>query len=675
MQTEIISSKIIPDHILWKSIDEVWTSAQKTIKPKPLISVSTWADEFRYLSPEDSKAAILGNNKWSHKGFKYLKAFEDSFNDPLVRRISVIKSAQTGMTSAMLNQIGWMINNAPGPALILYPVEGSAKKFCKRKLDPTIRDCPTLRDKISEASKRDGNNSTFEKTFPGGFLSILSAMSVNNLAQQSIQYLFIDEFDRIPMSSVMEGDTVDIIRKRLQGFLEISKEVDISTPTLASTSRIAAEYEASNKQKAYVPCAVCGEYQTLKFSNLKGWRKSKGVYVPEETYYECEHCGAHLTEKQKFVMLENIKWIAEKPEVYWHHGYFINELYSTLSTWQYIVEQFIAAKDNAYKLQTFLNTVLGEVFDDNTAEIPDSALMARAEDYNATKLPEGVLILTAAVDFQKDRAEVGIVGWGLGEESWWIDYQIFYGDPEQPYDPAQENNLYFRLEQYLDSKFEHNSGMYLRILSVGLDTGYATTSVQKFIKRMNRKGKHHIFALQGDKGQEGAPVINRGSINNKLRVKQFTVGTATAKNIIFSRLSIDEYTSGYIHFPNTLDEEFYKQLTSEKRVPHYEKGILIKHKWVKIRARNEVLDIMVYNLAALEFLNVNLTAVHRNFNAKLERLKEEKESSAENLELKKLANYQTSIQDQESSDQDLRKYRRPKKKLKLKRQNNFATNY
>lgn len=672
MQTETVSNyPVIPEQILWKSINEVWGYAQSSIKPKPLTTVSQYANEYRFLSPEDSKAALLGQPKWSHDGFEYLIGFQDALNDPLIRRITGMKSAQVGFTQALLNQILWAINNAPGPMLILYPIEASAKKFVTRKFNPMHRDTPILRDKISDASRRDGNNSTFEKTFPGGFLSVLSAMSVNNLAQQSIQYLFIDELDRIAKTSMTEGDTIDIVRKRLQGFLEVSKEVHISTPTLASTSRIAAEYEASNKQKYYVPCTHCNKMQTLKFAQLKGWRKAKEVYVPEETYYECEACGQHLYEKDKYIMIKYGEWTAEKPTVISHAGFWISELYSTLSTWQYIVEQFIPAKENPYKLQTFINTVLAETFEDNTQEIPDSALMARAESYNATKLPEGVLILTAAVDFQKDRAEVGIVGWGLLEESWVIDYQIFYGDPEFPYDPVQENNLYFRLEQYLDSKFEHDSGMFLRILSAGLDTGYATTSVQKFIKRMNRKGKNWIFALQGDKGSEGTPVLNRGTVNNKLRVKQFTVGTATAKNIIFSRLGIEEYSGGYIHFPNTLDEEFYKQLTSEKRVPHYEKGILIKHKWVKIRARNEVLDIMVYNLAALEFLNVNLTAVARNFNAKLERIKEEQKEKEETEEGKVLADLQST----QEQDADLRKYRRPKKKFKLTRQNNFATNY
>lgn len=661
---------IIPEHILLESVDNIWAKAQDIIKPKPLITVSEWADHNRYLSPEDSKKALLGDSKWSHDGFEYLIGFQDAFNEPLVKRITIIKSGQTGFTQAMLNQIGWAITNAPGPMLVLYPIEGSAKKFVKRKFDPMIRDTPSLTNRISDATKKDGTNSTFEKTFPGGFISILSAMSVNNLAQQSIMYLFVDELDRIARTAGQEGDTIDIVRKRLQGFLEVSKEVNISTPTLSSTSRIAADYELSNKQKYYLPCTHCGQYQYLKFAQLKGWRKSKGIYTPEETYYECEHCKKELYEKDKYVMMKYGKWIAEKPEVINHYGFWINELYSTLSTWQYVIEQFIPAKENPFKLQVFVNTVLGETFDDNTTEIPESALMARAEQYNSQKLPEGILLLTSAVDFQKDRAECTVIGWGLNEEMWIVEHQIFYGDPELPYDPTADNNLYLRLEQYLDNRFEHDTGIHLRIRAVGLDTGYATTSVQKFIKLMNRKGKNWIFALQGDKGQEGAPIINRGSVNNKLRVKQFTVGTATAKSIIFSRLSIDEYGPGYIHFPNTLDDEWFRQLTSEKRVPHYEKGILVRHKWVKIRARNEVLDIMVYNLAALEYLNVNLNAVHRNFHAKLERIKEEKKIKQGTDENNKNAEHQ-SAQD----EQDLRKYRRPKKSFRIKRQNNFATNY
>ena len=676
MQAETISNySVIPDQILWEITNKIWSNGQSQIKPKPLVTVSEWADAERFLSPEDSKRALLGDPKWSHDGFEYLKGFQDAFNDPLVRRITVMKSSQTGFTQGMLNQIGWAINNAPGPMLILYPVEASAKKFVKRKFDPMIRDTPSLRSLITDATKRDGSNSTFEKTFPGGFASILSAMSVNNLAQQSIMYLFIDEYDRIVRTSGDEGDTVAIVRKRLQGFLEISKEVDVSSPTTSSGSRIAEDYEISNKQKPFVPCTHCGEMQYLKFAQLKGWRKAKGIYVPEDTYYECEICKHQLYEKDKYVMNNYLKWIPERPQIIDHVGFWISELYSTISTWEHVIKQFIPAKKNPFKLQVFVNTVLGETFDDNVAEIPSNALQERAEKYDASLLPEGVLLLLTGTDIHPDRAEVLTIGVGLGEETWVIEHKIFYGNSELPYNENEENNLYYRLEQYYETKFLHSSGMFLRIQANGIDTGFATTTVQKFIKKMNRKGKLHIYALQGDKGKAGAPVLNRGSINNKARVKQFTVGTYTVKNIIYTRLALTEYGAGYIHFPSTLDEEWYRQLTSEKLKPVYEKGVEVRKEWVKIRTRNEALDCMGYAYSGLDFLSVNLTAVYRNFNAKLERMKEEKEASNNQDQESSIENPVLSIKDQESSDQDLRKYRRPKKKFKLTRQNNFATNY
>lgn len=541
-----------------------------------------------------------------------------------------MKSGQTGFTQAMLNIVGYIMDLAPGPTLILYPTETNCKKFAKRKLEPMLRDTPKLKDKISDPTLKDGTNSTFEKTFPDGFLSIVSAMSVNNLSMQSIMYLIIDERDRIARTAGAEGDTVEVVSKRLQGYREISKWIDISTPTIAGASPIEDEFNASNKQWFYLPCTHCGEYQVLKFAQLKGWRIDKGIYRPEDTYYECVHCNHHLYERDKYIMLKEGKWIAEKPEIINHAGFHISELYSTLSTWEEIIRDFIKKKDNRLKLQTFINLVLGETFEDNEIEIPDTELMLRAEDYDASNLPEKILILTAAGDVQKDRVEIGVKGWGLGEESWLVDYQVFPGDPEILYSSTDQNNLWNRVEVFLDTKYRHEAGVFLRLMAAGIDSGYATKAIQYFVKRMHKKGKKWIFPLQGDKGIAGTPVLNRGKANNIYRVKQYTVGTATAKNIIFSRLATEEYGPGYMHFPKTLDEEYYKQLAgSEKRIPVYEKGIEVRKKWVKVRTRNEALDIEVYNLAALDFINVNLEAYSRNFNAKLERVKAEKIKAAD----------------------------------------------
>jgi phage terminase large subunit GpA-like protein len=94
-------------------------------------------------------------------------------------------------------------------------------------------------------------------------------------------------------------------------------------------------------------------------------------------------------------------------------------------------------------------------------------------------------------------------------------------------------------------------------------------------------------------------------------MKIFTVGTDTAKELIYSRLQIEEFGNGYMHFNKSFDEEYFKQLTAEKIQTQYHKGHQ-KRVWVKTRPRNESLDCTVYNLAALSILNPNFKALKTN---------------------------------------------------------------
>ena len=76
----------------------------------------------------------------------------------------------------------------------------------------------------------------------------------------------------------------------------------------------------------------------------------------------------------------------------------------------------------------------------------------------------------------------------------------------------------------------------------------------------------------------------------------------TGKDIVFSRLRIQTPGHGYIHLPDWVDEEFVAQLTAEKAIRKYVKGRGAVREWVKLRERNEALDLEVYALAALYVL-------------------------------------------------------------------------
>jgi len=112
-----------------------------------------------------------------------------------------------------------------------------------------------------------------------------------------------------------------------------------------------------------------------------------------------------------------------------------------------------------------------------------------------------------------------------------------------------------------------------------------------------------VIAVKGS-SKPNQPIVGKptpqdvdfGGMRIKNGVQLWHVGTDTAKATIYARLKIQDPGPGYVHFPVGVDEEFYRQLTGEKRITKYVKGFP-KHEWVKIR-RNEGLDITVYAYAA-----------------------------------------------------------------------------
>jgi phage terminase large subunit GpA-like protein len=82
-------------------------------------------------------------------------------------------------------------------------------------------------------------------------------------------------------------------------------------------------------------------------------------------------------------------------------------------------------------------------------------------------------------------------------------------------------------------------------------------------------------------------------------VKLYPIGVDTAKDTIFSRMHIPAAGPGFLHLPAWVDDEYLAQLTSEKAVRKYKKGVGSVREYIKLRERNEGLDLEVYALAAL----------------------------------------------------------------------------
>ena len=277
------------------------------------------------------------------------------------------------------------------------------------------------------------------------------------------------------------------------------------------------------------------------------------------------------------------------------------------------------------KLKTFINTVLGEPWEERGKGADDDSLLARRERYMA-EIPNGVLLLTAAVDVQDDRFEVEIVGWGRGYESWGIKYEKLPGNLEL-------DETWDALADYLDKEIFFSSGAGLLIAATCIDTGgHYTTKCYQFLKRMEKRGKL-IFGIKGmsrgsSKAGDGIPLLHMISTNNQYGVKVFILGVDSGKEIVVSRLATVDEGPGYCHFPINrelgYDETYIKGLNSEQRVTEVKDGRAVIKWKKKSGTRNEPLDLRVYNTAAVEILRPDFELLEKKVKAGINYMKKER---------------------------------------------------
>ena len=134
-----------------EKINRTISKAISGFKPPENLTVSQWADKNRRLSPESSAETGL----WRTSRTPYLKEIMDSFNDPKVRHIVMVSSSQVGKSEAMNNIVGYIIAQDPGSILFVQPTMADAKEYSKLRIAPMIRDCKTLRNKVTETKRRD----------------------------------------------------------------------------------------------------------------------------------------------------------------------------------------------------------------------------------------------------------------------------------------------------------------------------------------------------------------------------------------------------------------------------------------------------------------------------------------------------------------------------------------
>lgn len=562
------------------------------LKPPPELTLSEWADKYRMLSAENSAEP----GRWHTDKAPYQREIMDAIGDPHIRKVVIMSAAQIGKTAMLMNMLGYYMHYYPAPTLVMQPTLDMAQTFSKDFLAPMLRDTPVLRELVDTKSRYSGNT-ILKKNFPGGHVTIIGANSPASLASRPIKVLLADEVDRYPASAGTEGDPLLLAQKRQTTFWD-KKTVVVSTPVLKINSRIAKEYEESTQEEWCVPCPKCGHLQPMAWANIIFDKKdlSKGVA------YKCEKCGEQSQEHEWKKMGQRGHFVAANPTAE-TRGFHLNTLASTFCGWKEIVEKFLVADELSKqgdhdKLKTWINTELGEPWDEPGTSMDDTELINRREIYEA-QVPDGVLILTAGVDVQDDRFEVEVVGWGVGKESWGIRYQKIFGD-------MVSEQVWRDLDAFLLQPFYRKDGTIMRISAAFVDSGgHHANEVYRFTKA---RWERRVWALKGRGGQD-VPFFSNPTKNNREKAPLFTIGVDTGKALLFQRLKVMNHGPNYCHFPLNEEagygEEYFKGLTAERMVVRIRKGrsVIVWELIDSAHKRNEPLDCRNYAQAIMEVLN------------------------------------------------------------------------
>lgn len=565
--------------------------------PPPDINIWQWADEKRELTSMSSSEP----GRWRTSRVPYLREILECLSpDSLYEFVVWMKGAQVAATEGGINWIGFTIDVSPTSMLYLLPTIDMVEKFSKTRLSPSIAATPDLFKKVVEtkAKFKDADaNTILTKTFPGGVLMMAGANSATTLRSFPIERVHADEVDGYVKNLDKEGDPLEIAIRRTANY-QRRKIYVTSTPGIQETSRIEPLFEEGDQRYYYVPCPHCGQMQTI------GWDRIKWVNDdPSTAKLECIGCKELIEEKYKTQMLENGVWKANFPgrKIASFH---LSALYSPLGwfSWENAVDTFIRAnkEHDQEKLQSFVNTILGETWSLKGANVDVSNFeKERREEYKA-EVPMGAMLLTAFTDVQDDRLEVEVKGWGINRESWSIDYKVIFGDTDQ-------QDVWDQLDKYLLRGWKHESGNIIQIGATGIDSGHKAEIVKKFCKA---RAFRRVWPIKGREGF-GNGFFMRSQNKDDEGVFSFISYVDELKSNFYSMLRITEKGPGYCHFPirPEYNSMHFKAMTAEKLIVKSVNGKK-KMAWHLPKGRrNEPLDTAVGNLVVFSIFNPPMDSI------------------------------------------------------------------
>lgn len=577
------------------------------LRPDQKIWVDQWAEANRVLPPDTPEPGPFRNARTP-----YLVDIQRTMSPGSPYREGWwMKPHQVGGSVTGENLIGSWVCTAAGSILVVFPTLDDAKQWELTRFEPMRANTKALRRRIRNSDLKGSDNTKLRKKYPGGVMRLVGANRVGALKSATIRYVKFEEPDEYPV--LEQGTVTGLAIARTANFGRKAKIYGDGTPTFDGRSEIQRQVLRGDQRKWHLHCPDCKHPQVLVWEQLR-WHDGD----PESARYACMECGglndeaawkARNYEPRPDGMTEDQARASGR--AYWQPtatgepGVASWCDFEALAApvgwrpWPGLVVEWLGAQGDQDKLRIFTNNLRGKPYADTIrSDIGGKVLQSRAEAYDPMTCPHGGLICLAGVDTQDNRLAVVIRAFGRGEESWGIWHGEIYGDPSAP-------ETWAKLRELLDAPIRHASGQLMRVDAAAIDAGgHHGEDVYAFCRDAQLRGKHW-FAIRGAKSYDSPKLGRPRSVTFTWRGKPVEggaelrfVGTQAIKNLIDGRLKLSRPGGGFYHFPLAFQEDYYKQLRSERREWRRDMQGNKALWWVKTADRNEAWDCEVYVYAA-----------------------------------------------------------------------------
>ncbi|MBE0530248.1 MAG: phage terminase large subunit family protein [Rhodospirillales bacterium] len=580
-----------------------WLAADveaSVMEPPPPVDLAAWAVD-NVTFPKGTARP----GRYNRKDFPFFdRVLEVLSPDHPCRFVTLAKGAQLGGTVvAMIFSCG-TTDLDPAPLLYTHPTEPNARRWMRMKFRPFIRASERLRRIFATEKTKDASatGSYVERNDGRATIQLAGAASPSSLSEISVRRQVQDDLSKWDDDNGA-GDPEGQADSRSKAY-DDAKIFKNSSALVADNCRITKSRLAGTDEAWNVACPHCGHVHPLEWENLRANIEAEGA-DPANLFVACPNCAGKIYEHHRplFNSLERgACWKAKHPErEAVHVSLHLPSYISPLARWEEMARAWLAAKGDPGAEQTFFNDWLGLAYNRAGEAPPAEKLKARADNgpYVKGMVPAGFPLTALGFDCQGDRVEGQLVAFGPGRRRVVVDYFVVPGH-------ITEDETRRQLDRLATAAWPHASGGRHPADIVAIDGNAWTDDVFDWARKHPRSRVIMVRGSKSDVAEIIAPIRRDAEGKGRRRRTKtygnrfFNVGVSGLKATLYEFLKReDPLARGYVGFARGLGEEYFEQLTSERREEISTRGGRKVFRWVpKKGMANEALDTMNYAEAA-----------------------------------------------------------------------------